>query len=291
MPGQRLGRGHRRRVRSERLAHRGEFGDVSEGRCSAVRVEVIDRPTDAVRRHAHAARRAPDVRRHHVGSVRRCTVADEFGPDPRTPPLRMLVVLAYQHAAAAREHDVLRAAADRVRCGTNAVRGRGTGGRDRIAEAEDAERRHQRRRHRRAHRARHHARPHLANPLLPQAIGHLDLPPRRGAARRRDESPTRVADVSEREAGIGDRRAHCHVRVCRRTAHEAAELAVDRRIDIDVGHAGNLAAQSQRGEVRQRAAAAAAIAQRTHDRVECVPRQDTMPMPGDDDPAHSSGLE
>ena len=53
------------------------------------------------------------------------------------------------------------------------------------------------------------------------------------------------ADLRLPFAGVDDRLAHCHIGICGGIAHETAILAIDVRIEIDLRHAGHMAAQPE----------------------------------------------
>lgn len=64
---------------AERLAHGGGFREVAGRRRGAVRVAVVDRAAQVLRRRAHAAHGAFAGRHDHVGAAGGHGVADERG--------------------------------------------------------------------------------------------------------------------------------------------------------------------------------------------------------------------
>src|SRR5690606_36769461 len=72
------------------------------------------------------------------------------------------------------------------------------------------------------------------------------------------------------QARLRDRVAQRDVGVGRRVAHEAAQLAVELRLEVDPGHARDLAAQAAVGEGLVEGDAAAAFVQRRGDRGQVV---------------------
>jgi hypothetical protein len=57
---------------------------------------------------------------------------------------------------------------------------------------------------------------------------------------------------------------HCNVVICRTVAHEAAQLAVDPVLDIDIDCSGNMAAESEFLVFRDELDARASLAQGAH---------------------------
>ena len=76
-----------------------------------------------------------------------------------------------------------------------------------------------------------------------------------------DKTRAHIAHGFIRQPCIGDRVAHGDIGVRGRIAHEAFQLAVDLRIEVDVAHASHLAAKAELGVFGNRAYAAAALAQ------------------------------
>ena len=335
MPAQRLGRGQRRHLAAEGLAHRLQLDDVARRGRSAVGVEVIDlahrRAVQPRQRHAHAAHRALARRRHHVGAIRGHAIADQLGQDRRTAGDRVFVLLQHQHAAAAGDdeaiavrvirargggrgvvalgrqrahgvelrghrpvqllaaagdHDVLGAVADQVRAGADAVRRGRAGRRQRIAHAADAERRRQRRRHRGAHRARHHVRADLAHAPVAQQVGGFHLPLRRTAAGTGHQPGALAAHLRVIQARRRDGIARGDVGVRRGVAHEALELAIDGRGQVDLRHARNLAAQAQLLVFGHEADPGPAVTQRAGHRLQVVAKARHHTHPGNHDATH-----
>jgi hypothetical protein len=106
-----------------------------------------------------------------------------------------------QFFAATGEHDVLRAVADQVGGGADAVRRGRAGGGKRIAHAADAEGGREVRGHGRAHRARHHVRADLAH-----ALSRSRSPVRSATAREPPPEPA-ITPVRGSRTGIVDRPA------------------------------------------------------------------------------------
>ena len=149
-----------------------------------------------------------------------------------------------QFFAAAGEHDVLAAGADKVGSGADAVRRSRAGGRNRIAGAADAESGGQVGRHRRTHGARHHVGADLAHAAVAQQVRRFDLPLGRTTAGTREQAGAVRAHLGIVQAGVGDRVLHGHVRERGTVTHETQDLAVDARREVDVRRAGHLAAQA-----------------------------------------------
>ncbi len=192
-----------------------------------------------------------------------------------------------QFFAATGEDDVLRAVADQVGTGADAVRGSRAGGGDRIAQAADLEGGGQRGRYRRAHRARHHVRPHLAHAARAQDVGRFHLPLAGTAAGASDQAGAQVADLGLVEAGVGDGVAHRQVGIRGGIAHEALELAVDQRVQVELDLAADLAAQADLGMVGQEGQARTAFAQRARYAVQIVAQATGDAHAGDDDATHA----
>ena len=183
------------------------------------------------------------------------------------------------------EDDVLGAVADQVGGRADAVRRGRAGGADRIGDALDLERGGQVGRHGRAHRARDHVRTDLAHAARAQDVGGLHLPVAGTAAGAGDQAGAWVADLGLVQARVGDRVTHRHIAVGGRIAHEALELAVDHRLQVQLHRAADLAAQALLGVVGQEADAGAAVAQRRRYRVQVVAQARSDTHAGDGDAA------
>ena len=191
-----------------------------------------------------------------------------------------------QFLAAADEHHVLGAVADQVRAGTDAMcRGR-AGGRDRIAQAEDAKRSGQGCRDRRAHRPRHHVRADATHALLVQQFGRLDLPLRRTAAGAGNHAAADVAYLLLAEAGVGDCRAHGDIGIGGRITHEALELAIDGCFQVDMRNPGHATAQPELGIFGHMANAADGLAQGGRNRFEGIAKAGHQAHAGHYDTTH-----
>ena len=184
------------------------------------------------------------------------------------------------------EHDVLRAVADHVRGGADAVRRGGAGGRQRVADALDLVGRGQAGRDRRAHRARHHVRADLAHTTFAQQVDRADLPLAGAATGTGDQAGAQVADLLGAEPGIGDGIAHGQVGEGRRITHEALLLAVDQCVQVEVDTAADLAAQAGFGVVGQGGDARAPIAQRGRNGIQIIAEAGRDAHAGDDDATH-----
>ncbi len=100
------------------------------------------------------------------------------------------------------------------------------------------------------------------------------------AARARDQAGTQVADLGFVQPGIGDRVAHGQVGIGRGIAHEALELAIDQRVQVELDRAADPAAQAN--PRRDRAGSAGRSGLRATKRTpvsRSLPRQLVMPMP------------
>ncbi len=128
--------------------------------------------------------------------------------------------------------------------------------------------------------------PTLRMPRAAQQIGRFDLPFRRTATGTGDQTGARLADQGLVQAGIGDRIAQRDVRERGGIAHEALLLAVDLRIEVDLGRAADLAAETELGVLRDVADARAAFAQRGRHGIRIVAQAGGDAQAGDDDAAH-----
>ena len=77
-----------------------------------------------------------------------------------------------------------------------------------------------------------------------------------------------------------------HVGMRRRVAHEAAQLAIDQRIEVDAGVAGHAAAQPERFVFRDVADARTAFSQRGRHGVELAAEAGRQAHAGNDDAMH-----
>src|SRR5690606_24477177 len=114
----------------------------------------------------------------------------------------------------------------------------------------------------------------------------LHLPVAGAAAGTGHQAGARVADLGLVQAGVGDGVAHGHVAVGGRVAHEALQLAVDQRVQVQVHRATDLAAQAALGGLGQVADAGTAPAQGGRDGVQVVAQAGGNAHAGDGDATH-----
>src|SRR5690606_22510745 len=132
---------------------------------------------------------------------------------------------------------------------------------------------------------RHHVRPHLAHAAVAQQVAGLDLPLRRTAAGPGDQAGAGVAHVVVGQPRVGDGIAHRDVRIGGRVAHEALELAVDLRVEVDLRLARDVAAQAKLGIFGDETDAGLERAQRRRDAGLVVADARNDAHAGDDDAA------
>ena len=146
---------------------------------------------------------------------------------------------------AAGEHHVLLAPLDHLRRVADAVRGRRAGRGDRIVHAADLERRGEGGGGGRRHGLGHFERPDLGGAARASRVGGGDYRLGRGAARAHNDAGSLVRHVARGEARIADRLLHGDVIPTLARLHEAARLAVDHVLPVDLGLAVDLAAETE----------------------------------------------
>ena len=165
--------------------------------------------------------------------------------------------------AAAGKHHVLHAPGNLLGGRAHAVRRGAARGGDAVVDALDAEGRGQVGRNGGTHAARDLIRPHAADALAAQDVGRLNLVGGRAAARTHDEARARVRNLRGRQPRLCDGVLQRDVGIGGGIAHEAAQFAVDARVQVNARLPGHLAAQAHFGKQGHGADAAAPFAQRS----------------------------
>ena len=192
-----------------------------------------------------------------------------------------------QLLAAAGEDKVLLAELDLLHRRADAMRRSGAGRGEGIVQAADAEGGGEIGRHGRAHRARDHVGTDATHAFLAQQVGRFHRAGAGAATGTGDDADARVGDGIGRQAGIGDRVLHRHVGVGGGIGHEASQLAIDARLEIDLGTPGDMAAETVFDLFRIDPDAGAALAQRSRDAGAVVAEAGRQAEAGDDDAFHA----
>ncbi|MOA06412.1 hypothetical protein D3C78_1260440 [compost metagenome] len=185
------------------------------------------------------------------------------------------------------EDHVLLAHLDLLHGIADAMGAGGAGGGDRVVDALDLERGGQAGGHGAAHGARHAVRADALDTLLAQDVHGFHLVEGGSATGAGDQADAGVGDLFLAQAGILDRLLHGQVGEGGGVTHEAVDLAVDQRFEVEVDGAGNLAAQPHVGIGLIEADTWAAGAQAGGNGLFVIAQAGHDAHPGDHDAAHA----
>jgi hypothetical protein len=163
----------------------------------------------------------------------------------------------------------------------------GAGGRDRVVQALDLERRGQARRNGAAHGPGNAVWADALDAFLAQDVQRFHLVQGRGAAGTGDQAGTRVGHLLFGQAGVSDRVFHGQVGVGRSVADEAIDLAIDQLFEVEVDGAGNLATQTHFSIFRVEPDARAACTQVSGDGLFVIAQARNDAQTSDNDAAHA----